>query len=361
MSTRSQPPSLASPIIRVGHLAQALGAELIGDPSVEISGAATLSQAKPGEVSFLENPAHLGQLALSQASAFVVPPGVVAQDGRPCLCVKDVHNAFLQAAERFRPTRQPMQVGISPQAVVDPSAKVGQNVNIHPFVTVGQDVILADGVTLFPGVHVMAGCQLGEGVVVYPNAVLYPETIIGARAIIHAGAVLGGYGFGYRQEGGRHVSKPQLGWVELGAEVEIGALTTVDRGTFGPTTVGEGTKIDNLVMIAHNCQIGRHNLLCSQVGIAGSSTTGDYVVMAGQCGIADHLNIGHQAVLGAMSGIMSDIPDGSRVVGIPATPERDQKILHVALRKLPEMRQTLKELQQTVAQIKTAVEQGRAA
>jgi UDP-3-O-[3-hydroxymyristoyl] glucosamine N-acyltransferase len=194
----------------------------------------------------------------------------------------------------------------------------------------------------------MSGSQIGEQVTIFPNTVLYENTVVGSRSIIHANVVLGAYGFGYGFSGGKHVLSAQLGNVIVESDVEIGAGTTIDRGTYGPTFIGEGTKIDNLVMVAHNCRIGRHNMLCSQVGIAGSTTTGDYVVMAGQVGVRDHVHIGHRAVLGAMAGVTNDVPEGSRMIGIPATPERDQKIKQAAFSKLPEMRRQLKQLQRTV-------------
>jgi UDP-3-O-[3-hydroxymyristoyl] glucosamine N-acyltransferase len=169
--------------------------------------------------------------------------------------------------------------------------------------------------------------------------------------LIHAGAVLGAYGFGYKTVGGRHQLSAQLGWVELGADVDVGAGTTIDRGTYGPTRIGEGTKIDNQVMIAHNCRIGRHNLICSQAGVAGSCTTGDYVVLAGQVGVRDHVHIGDRAVVGAKGGVSGDVPAGEIYLGIPATPEREQKLKQAALSKLPEMRRQLKELERTVSRL----------
>ena len=193
------------------------------------------------------------------------------------------------------------------------------------------------------------GPDLRRGI--YPNVVLYENTVIGNRAIIHAGAVLGAYGFGYEQVDGRHKLSAQLGYVEIGDDVEIGAGTTIDRGTYGPTTIGEGTKIDNQVMIGHNCRIGRHNLLCSQVGIAGSVTTGDYVVMAGQVGLRDHIDIGNRAVLGAKCGVMNNVPADSVYFGYPATADREQLVKQAALSKLPEMRKQFKALQKQVAEL----------
>jgi UDP-3-O-[3-hydroxymyristoyl] glucosamine N-acyltransferase len=185
--------------------------------------------------------------------------------------------------------------------------------------------------------------------------VLYEDTMVGDRSVIHANVVLGANGFGYSQDGGRHVLAAQLGHVRIGSDVEIGAGTTIDRGTYGPTIIGDGTKIDNLVQIAHNCQIGRHNLICSQVGIAGSTTTGDYVVMGGQAGVRDHVHIGTGAMLSAMAGITNDVPEKTVMMGIPATPEREQKLKQAALAKLPAMRKEFKALRASIAALeKTA-------
>src|SRR5262249_54181609 len=177
----------------------------------------------------------------------------------------------------------------------------------------------------------------GAGVTLSPNAVLYDGTILGNRVIVHANAVLGADGFGYRLQGGRHVKVPQLGHVEIGDDVEIGACTTIDRGTFQATRVGEGTKVDNLVQVGHNCAIGRHNLFVSQMGIAGSSSTGDYVVVAGQVGIVDHVHIGDRTMIGAGSGVPGDVPSDQCVLGAPARPIREQKRILVTLDKLPDM------------------------
>ncbi|MCL4194437.1 MAG: UDP-3-O-(3-hydroxymyristoyl)glucosamine N-acyltransferase, partial [Thermoguttaceae bacterium] len=210
---------------------------------------------------------------------------------------------------------------------------------------------IGDRATIYPGVHILAGCKIGDDVTIFPNVVLYENTVIGARSVIHAGAVLGAYGFGYSSDQTGHRLSAQLGNVVVESDVEIGAGSTIDRGTYGPTTIGAGTKIDNQVMVAHNCTIGKHNMLCAQVGIAGSTTTGDYVVMAGQVGVRDHVRIGDRAILGAMAGVINDVPADARMVGIPATPEREQMIKQAALAKLPEMRRQLKQLQAEVNQL----------
>jgi len=333
-------------------LAKLVGGDLFGQASMEVESAAALSDAGPADITLVDRSEKADKLVASSAKAAVVPRGFPTDAlAIPLIVVDDVHEAFSAIVAYFRPARLHKRIGVSPHATVSASAKLGADVDVHPGATIGEEVEIGAGSTIHCGARIMAGCKLGENVTVYPNAVLYENTQVGPRSIIHAGVVLGCHGFGYRFFEGHHKPSAQLGNVELGADVEIGAGTTVDRGTYGPTSIGDGTKVDNLVMIAHNCRIGRHNMICSQVGIAGSSVTGDYVVMAGQVGVRDHVRIGHRAVLGAMAGVTHDVPDGAYMFGIPATPEREQKIKQAALAKLPEMRRQLKALQQTVDQL----------
>jgi len=328
----------------LAELAALVGGQLQGDGDLVIRGAAPLDEAKPGDITLIDKATRGHELAATQATAAVAPRSFVP-NGVPVILVDDAHRAFAAIVARFRPPRPKRRIGISPLAVVSPTARIGRNVDIHPFATIGDEVEIGDGSTIYSGVHIMAGSRIGPDVTIFPNAVLYENTVIGPRCTIHACAVLGAYGFGYCCENGQHKLAAQLGNVVLEADVEIGAGTTIDRGTYGSTVIGQGTKIDNQVMVAHNCRIGHHNMLCAQVGIAGSTTTGDYVVMAGRVGVRDHVHIGTGAVLGAMAGVINDVPDGARLVGIPATPEREQMIKQAALAKLPEMRRQLKELQ----------------
>ncbi|MCI0493103.1 MAG: UDP-3-O-(3-hydroxymyristoyl)glucosamine N-acyltransferase, partial [Planctomycetes bacterium] len=282
-------------------------------------------------------------------------------DWPAAIVVADVHTAFSKIVIHFRPPRSKMSTGISSQAIVSPSARLGTWVSIHPGATIGDDCEIGANTTILPGAHVLPGCKIGEDVTIGPAVVLYENTVLGDRTVIHGGAVIGAHGFGYSQVGGRHVPAAQLGHVRIGSDVEIGAGTTIDRGTYGATSIGDGTKIDNLVQIGHNCRIGRHNLICSQVGIAGSTTTGDYVVMGGQVGVRDHVHIGTGAMLSAMAGIINNVPDGVVMMGIPATPERQQKLKQAAWAKLPEMRKEFKELRAAVAKLQSALNQDAAA
>ncbi|MBN1912504.1 MAG: UDP-3-O-(3-hydroxymyristoyl)glucosamine N-acyltransferase [Pirellulales bacterium] len=342
----------------LAELAALVGGRLVGDGDLVIHGAAPLCNAVPGQITLVDDCADRQYSLSAVRASAVLASNDSVPEGIPAVVVKDVHCAFSRIIMHFNPPRKQPRIGVSPLAVVSRSAKLGENVDIHPYATIGDDVYIGSGSTIHSGAHIMAGSKIGADVTIFPNVVLYEDTIVGARCILHAGVVLGAYGFGYCQIEGRHVLSAQLGNVILGADVEVGAGTTIDRGTYGPTTIGEGTKIDDHVMIAHNCRIGRHNMLCSQVGIAGSTSTGDYVVMAGQVGVRDHVHIGDGAVLGAMAGVTNNVADGQRMIGIPATPEREQKIKQAAFAKLPEMRRELKKLQRAVERLLAEQELG---
>ncbi len=342
----------------LGQLAELVGGRVEGDPAVVLRGAAPLGSVQAHEITLIDQPERVKQLAATQAAAAVVPEKLEWNSvggGVAVIRVADVHAAFKQIMLHFRPPRRQPVIGVSSHAFVSRSARWGKGVSIHPGATIGDDCQIGAGSTILPGAHLLAGCVVGREVTIGPGAVLYENTVVGDRSIIHGNVVLGCNGFGYSQAGGRHVPAAQLGFVQIGNDVEIGAGTTVDRGTYGATAIGDGTKIDNLVQIAHNCRIGRHNLICSQVGIAGSTTTGDYVVMGGQAGIRDHVHIGTGAMLSAMAGISNDVPDKAVMMGIPATPEREQKLKQAALAKLPEMRKEFKELRATVAELEKIV------
>ena len=323
--------------VTVRQLAEWVQGEVLGDGELPIANARTLADAQPGDITFVEHEKHLHAWHASRASAAIVPGGV-AVNGRPIIRVADPLMAFARVVQQLRGRPLAAEASISPAAHVHPTARLGPGVTVGPFAVVGEGTEVGANTVLHPGAVVGRFCKIGQGVTLHPHAVLYDDCVLGNRVTVHASAVIGADGFGYRTQDGRHVKVPQLGWVELEDDVEVGASSTIDRGTFGATRVRAGTKIDNLVMVGHNCQIGRHNLLCSQVGIAGSCTTGDYVVMAGQVGVADHVNIGDQVVVGAKSGVSGHIPAKSQVLGYPATAHMEQVRIWSCFSVLPEIR-----------------------
>jgi UDP-3-O-[3-hydroxymyristoyl] glucosamine N-acyltransferase len=341
-------------VATVGELAELVRGRLVGDGSVAIRSARPVGEAGPGDITFIESERYAKHLRSSPASAAIVGPhfSVTPQDSGTSLAVIEVDDpmaAFIAVRSHLSGGQPPRWTGIHPQSSVAPSAQIGQDVAIHPFAYVGEEAVIGDGSTLHPGAVIGAGCTLGRDCVIHPNAVLYPDVILGDRVEVHAGTVLGGDGFGYRTTGGRHVKIPHTGRLEVGDDVEIGSNCTIDRATFEATRIGEGTKIDNLVMIGHNNQIGRHNLLCGQVGIAGSCKTGDYVIMAGQAGIKDKTTIGNGVVVGAQAGVHRNVPDGQHVLGSPAIQGREQRRIFQMIARLPEMHRQLRELSAQIA------------
>jgi UDP-3-O-[3-hydroxymyristoyl] glucosamine N-acyltransferase len=346
-------PLMEMTLQQIAHL---VGGQIEGAADLLITGANTIRDARPGELTFVQSGSAAAGLAGCQASAVLTAPGLNTGT-LPRIVVPQAAAAFAEVVKCFRPVHQPTARTLSPAAFIAPTAKLGPNCLVHPGATIGDHVEVGADCEIHAGVRLLPGCKVGNQVTIFPNAVLYENTIVGNRAIIHANAVLGAYGFGYDSQTGKHLLSAQLGNVVIEDDVEIGACTTIDRGTFGSTTIGSGTKIDNQVMIAHNCRIGRHNMICSQVGVAGSCTTGDYVVMAGQVGLRDHIAIGDRAILGAKSGVMNNIPADGVYLGIPATPEREQMVKQAALAKLPELRKEFRALQRQLEALELFTEE----
>lgn len=322
-------------------LAEWVDGEIDGDGDLAIADARPVGDARPGDITFAADDRHLEQFHHGPAAAAFVPLGTSA-GRKPVILVRDPLAAFAAAFRRFRPATATGEVGVHPSAAVHPSALLGRDVAVGPFVAVGAGSIIGPRTCLAAGVVIGANCRLGSDVVLHPHVVLYDGTHLGDRVVIHAHSVIGADGFGYRRVDGRHVKVPQLGHVEIGDDVEIGACTTIDRGTFGPTTIGDGTKIDNLVQVGHNCRIGRHNLLIAQAGIAGSCTSGEGVIVAGQAGVRDHVHLGDGAILGPQTGVSKCVATNQHVMGTPAVPLRDWKLAAALSAKLPHMRKTLR-------------------
>lgn len=332
-------------VTTLAELAALVQGTLVGEGSVLISGAKALKEAGPAEITFVEDRRYLRDLTACPAAAVVTHKNFDTA-GHPTIQVNDPLAAFLAIVRHFRPAERSPRIGLDPRSAIHPTVRVGDGTGIAAFAVVGEGSILGNRCQIHSGAVIGRNCRLGDDVILYPGVVLYDDTIVGNRVVIHANSVIGGDGFGYRIHEGRHVKVPQLGHVEISDDVEIGACTTIDRGTFQATRIGRGTKIDNLVQIGHNCQLGDNNLIVAQVGIAGSSSTGDYVVIAGQVGVVDHVHIGTGAMIGAKAGVTKDVAPGLRMLGAPATAERSQKRILMSLEKLPEMRRDLLRIKQ---------------
>jgi UDP-3-O-[3-hydroxymyristoyl] glucosamine N-acyltransferase len=325
------------------QLADLIQGELVGDGGQIVQAARPLLEARPGDITFIEDEKYLQRFYASGATGAIVSLSIPV-NGKPMIRVKEPRTSFSAVYQRLHSHPSVPFIGIHPTAWIDPSAVVASDASIGPHVSVGAGCVIGPRCRLHSGVVIGNHCVLKEDVVLHPHVVLYDGCIIGNRVIVHANAVLGADGYGYRQYQGRHIKIPQIGIVEVEDDVEVGACTTIDRATFGTTRIGEGTKIDNLVQVGHNCQIGRHNILCSQVGIAGSVTTADHVVMAGQVGVCDHLTIGERAQLGPQAGITKDVPQNVQMWGSPAVLSRDRLREITSMEKLAEMRKDLKKI-----------------
>jgi UDP-3-O-[3-hydroxymyristoyl] glucosamine N-acyltransferase len=325
------------------EIAKHLDGEVVGDTTATLTGFAPADCAKPGDLTFAENEDYFVRAEQSAATAIIADERFKSAK-KILIRVPNARIAFAKAMALFFPERT-YAAGIHPTAVIAASAKVDATAHIGPHCVVGERVKIGARAILQAGNFVGDDCKLADDVNLFPNVTVYPHTQIGQRVRIHAGTVVGSDGFGYVQDGGVHLKVPQIGNVIIGDDVEIGANVTIDRGALGPTVIGKGTKIDNLVQIAHNVEIGEGALIISQVGISGSCKFGKYVILAGQAGFAGHLRIGDRVTVSAQSGVMHDIPDGEKWLGSPAQPDKQVKRQLIAVQRLPELLRRVAELE----------------
>ena len=329
----------ASGGLSLDEVARLTGGRVEGDGARRISAIAPLDEAGPEHLSFLAGPKYRREAEISRAGALLVREGLEVP-GRDQVVVEDPHLALSVLIPRLHPPSA-WRPGVSPDARIAPGATVGRDAGIGPFAVLAEGSRVGDRVRIGAGCYVGAGSEIDEDSVLHPNVTVYHGCRLGRRVIVHSGSVIGSDGFGYATERGIHHKVPQVGGVVIEDDVEIGASVTIDRGSIGTTLVGRGTKIDNLVQIAHNVRIGPGCLIVAQVGISGSTRIGAGVIFAGQSGAAGHLNIGAGSVIASKTAVYHDLPEGSRVAGIPAIDMGVWRKAQAVFRRLPELRSRL--------------------
>ncbi len=338
-------------------LAERLGLPLAGSDR-EFTGLNTLEAASETEVSFLANPRYTHLLAGTRACAVILAREFAAQAPSATLVSANPYLDFARAAALFV-RKQGEQTGLSPLACVHPTARLGEDCAVYPYVFIGPRARIGNRCTLFPGVYVGDDCVIGDDCVLYPHAVLMAGVEMGDRCILHSGSVLGTEGFGFTRAAGAVQKIPQIGAVVLGDGVDVGANTCIDRATLGATRVGRDTKIDNLVQLGHNVEVGEQCFLISQVGVAGSTRVGDRVTMAGQVGVAGHLRIGDDVTIGPQAGVPKDIPDGVSGSGTPFMERRTFMRNLVLQPKLADMHRRLQQLEKELSRLRESLGAGK--
>ena len=330
--------------MKLSEIASRLGAELVGDGDAEITGVAGIEHARQDQITFIANPKYASLARTTRAAAILVEPDFAPVEATPTLRIHNCYRAFAQAITFFYSAPQ-YSAGVHPTAVVDTSATIGEGAHIGAYAVVDADVQIGLNAVLLPHVVIYRGARIGDGFFAHAHAVVREFCIVGNNVVLQNGAVIGADGFGYaREQGGSWSKIVQSGRAVLGDSVEVQANACIDRASIGETRIGEGSKIDNLVQVGHGSTVGAHTLLCSQVGLAGSTEVGDRVILAGQVGVAGHCKVGDGAVATAQSGIPNDVAAGTTVSGYPAMDNRQWLRCVAAFNRLPEMLRELRAL-----------------
>jgi UDP-3-O-[3-hydroxymyristoyl] glucosamine N-acyltransferase len=328
-------------------IAEQLGGDVVGDGSTLLTGFSAAENARAGDLTFAEKDAYFAAAEASAAAAILVS-GPFTSTTKVVIRVRNARVAAARVLPLFFPPPE-FAAGVHPSAIVDASAQIDATAHIGPCCVIGAGVVIGARTALLGGNHVGPECRIGDDVRLFPNVVLYAQTQIGHRVAIHAGTVIGSDGYGYVFDQGRHLKIPQVGRVVIEDDVEIGANSAIDRAALGVTVIGAGSKLDNLVHVAHNVVFGRHCLVMGQCGFAGSTHFGDYCVIASQSGVAGHLKIGNQVTVGGKSGVTRDVADKETVLGFPAAPHLQMKRQWIAQQKLPDVLVRMRELEKQVA------------
>ncbi|MGR3175110.1 MAG: UDP-3-O-(3-hydroxymyristoyl)glucosamine N-acyltransferase [Candidatus Scalindua sp.] len=337
------------------ELADYVGGEVAGDGNIKIKGVMTIDEASEGYITFVSNKKYIKKLEQTGASAIITSPDIVTEN-KNLLVTKNPYLAFAKVVDLMMNPEKVYPCTVDDSARVSDSAEIASSVTVYPFVFIGENAKVADKVVLYPGVYIGDDCRIGKDTIIHPNSVLHKGTIIGERVVIHSNVVLGCSGYGYAPDGKTYYKIPQIGITVIEDDVDIGANTTINRAVLGETRIRRGTKIDSEVMIAHNVEIGEDVLVTSQVGIAGSVQIGNNVILAGGSGVAGHIKVGDNVKVGGWTGVTKDLPSGGTFLGTPAIEIERMRKCYMIIQRLPEMRETVKDLQRKIKQLEKQVE-----
>ncbi|MFH1062594.1 MAG: UDP-3-O-(3-hydroxymyristoyl)glucosamine N-acyltransferase [Candidatus Omnitrophota bacterium] len=340
----------------LNEIAQLIDGSVVGDGNIEIVGVSGIKEAKKGEITFVANPKYISLMDHTNASAIITTPDV-KQSSKPLILTENPSLAFAKLLTLVAPEESNHYKGIHPSAVIGENVKIGKDAAIYPFVVIEDYAEIGDNTVLCAGVFVGHNTIIGKNTVVYPHVSIRERVIIGDRVIIHSGTVIGSDGFGFATVKGLHQKIPQIGTVVIEDDVEIGANVTIDRARFDKTLIKHGTKIDNLVQIAHNVVIGENSIIVAQAGISGSTTLGKNVTLAGQAGVIGHINIGDNAVVAAQAGVTKSVPENTCVSGYPAKPHKKAKRINACIQKLPDLYKLVNELEEKIATLEETLKE----
>ena len=341
------------------EIAAITGGTVVGNPETNVTGVAGIKESVPGDVTFIASPKYLAALKTTHASVVLMDRKLEVEYTGTIVRVDNPVQAFTQVVMRVMPPPVKFVPGVHPRAVIADTAQLGKDVCIRSGAVIEENAVIGDRAVIGANTVIGPGCQIGADCILYANVTLREYTVLGQRVILHSGVVLGADGFGFERVNGKHQKIPQVGIVEVGDDVEIGANSAIDRARFGKTRIGRGTKIDNLVQIGHNCVIGEDCIICGLVGLAGSTIIGNNVTVAGQVGIAGHMTIGDNSIIMAQAGVTKDVPPGSFMLGAPAVPHKEFKRVNAVTQHLPELSAKVNELEKQLAEMRQRLDNPR--
>lgn len=341
--------------MKLSEISNLVEGQIVGDGNTEISGIASLQEAKEGDISFLADRKYLRSVGDTKASALLLPKGDWSFEIPIVLC-ENPYFAFTLVMQHFHKQVREQKPGIHHTAILAEDVELGEQISIGAHVFVNSGVKVGNNVTIFPNSYIGTNTSIGDDVTIYPNVTILEEMIIGNRVIIHSGTVIGSDGFGYSQNNGKNYKIPQVGKVIIEDDVEIGSNCSIDRAAFGATRICRGVKLDNLIQIAHNAEIGEHSVMAAQTGIAGSTTVGKGAKFGGQVGLVDHINIGENVAIGAQGGVTKSFPANIVLSGYPARPHNEQLKIEASMTRLPKLISRVRELEKEVQELKKKLE-----